>query len=587
MPVLGAATLELNADSAKLEQDLGRAVQNAAAFGTAVGQVMGQAISAGINKLEAMVTQAIDTGDELNKLSQKTGMSVENLSELRVAAQLADVSMNTLKTSVRGLYESISQAGRGKGEKNQAFEAIGLDIEKLKGLKPDELFRTVTERLSQYGDSMERAVIQTKIFGKSGAELSPFINELTRTTAMARQLGITMDTDTAAAAERFKDNMTVGKIASEAMGMRIAQVLLPSLEKLSGFMVENAKNTERLDTVTRAADGGLKILATGVTIVGTAFEIVGGQIGRMAAVFGAVVRGDFKAAAGLAKDTFADVGTAIGEAAGKIHNIWEETGNRVAAGAEANGKKLAAPALAAAEKVKKARKEISEELQHLFAVTDLRAKAGKEMEEVAAESDKFQRSQSEAYAKMVESFDLLRQGRGGDFEEMYRPIEKVAEKTKQANTFARDMGLTFESAFEKAVAGGEKLSVVFKGLLQDIGKIVLRKTVTEPLGNAISGMLSNVDWGSIFSARAEGGPVSSGTPYLVGERGPELFVPNSSGSVVPNGAFGGGGFVANIYAPGADAAQLRRVEAELHQLHNSLEARALGAMRSARVRGMG
>ncbi len=40
--------------------------------------------------------------------------------------------------------------------------------------------------------------------------------------------------------------------------------------------------------------------------------------------------------------------------------------------------------------------------------------------------------------------------------------------------------------------------------------------------------------------RADGGPVSSGTPYMVGERGPELFVPSASGSIVPNGAMGGG-----------------------------------------------
>lgn len=46
--------------------------------------------------------------------------------------------------------------------------------------------------------------------------------------------------------------------------------------------------------------------------------------------------------------------------------------------------------------------------------------------------------------------------------------------------------------------------------------------------------------------RAGGGPVSGGTPYVVGERGPELFVPGSSGSVVPNHALGGGGITLNV-----------------------------------------
>jgi hypothetical protein len=39
--------------------------------------------------------------------------------------------------------------------------------------------------------------------------------------------------------------------------------------------------------------------------------------------------------------------------------------------------------------------------------------------------------------------------------------------------------------------------------------------------------------------RAAGGPVTGGEPYIVGERGPELFVPNRSGNIVPNNALGG------------------------------------------------
>ena len=46
---------------------------------------------------------------------------------------------------------------------------------------------------------------------------------------------------------------------------------------------------------------------------------------------------------------------------------------------------------------------------------------------------------------------------------------------------------------------------------------------------------------SIFSGRASGGPVSANTPYIVGERGPEMFVPNSSGSIVPNNQLSSGG----------------------------------------------
>lgn len=77
---------------------------------------------------------------------------------------------------------------------------------------------------------------------------------------------------------------------------------------------------------------------------------------------------------------------------------------------------------------------------------------------------------------------------------------------------------------------------MLKGVLADIAQIAIKKTITEPLGNFISSSLSGVDFGSLFGGfKAEGGPVSSGRAYMVGERGPELFVPRSSGNIVPNG----------------------------------------------------
>ena len=55
-----------------------------------------------------------------------------------------------------------------------------------------------------------------------------------------------------------------------------------------------------------------------------------------------------------------------------------------------------------------------------------------------------------------------------------------------------------------------------------------------------------------FTPRAFGGPVSGGSPYIVGEKGPELFVPGSSGNIVPNNAMGGANIVVNVDASGSE-----------------------------------
>lgn len=129
----------------------------------------------------------------------------------------------------------------------------------------------------------------------------------------------------------------------------------------------------------------------------------------------------------------------------------------------------------------------------------------------------------------------------------------VADQTKKATSFAEEFGLTFTSAFEDAIVRGGDFRDVLAGIEQDLLRILIRKQITEPLGDFISSGGIGEFFSSLFpvqtidilgdgvygGARANGGPVSSGKTYLVGERGPELFTPTLSGSITPNHALGG------------------------------------------------
>lgn len=75
----------------------------------------------------------------------------------------------------------------------------------------------------------------------------------------------------------------------------------------------------------------------------------------------------------------------------------------------------------------------------------------------------------------------------------------LQETAKKTDDIAKDLGLSFTSAFEDAVVGGKKFSEVLKGLEADIIRIVTRKLVTEPLGNALSSAIGGFDFGSLFS----------------------------------------------------------------------------------------
>lgn len=83
----------------------------------------------------------------------------------------------------------------------------------------------------------------------------------------------------------------------------------------------------------------------------------------------------------------------------------------------------------------------------------------------------------------------------------------------------------------------------FAGLPAKLGKSI--KDAFSSAGSMASSFAGGFTFG--FGKREKGGPVSGQTPYIVGEKGPELFVPSGDGNIVPNHALGGGGATTNIY----------------------------------------
>jgi len=124
-------------------------------------------------------------------------------------------------------------------------------------------------------------------------------------------------------------------------------------------------------------------------------------------------------------------------------------------------------------------------------------------------------------------------------------MEQITVLMEEQSRAAMQAGEMIAFGFEDAILSGEKLSTVLKQLGLDLVRLVFQNVVTAPLAKGLGGFISEA-----LKPRAEGGPVNSGRSYIVGERGPELFVPGSSGSIVPNDAMrsggGGGGPSVNI-----------------------------------------
>ena len=126
--------------------------------------------------------------------------------------------------------------------------------------------------------------------------------------------------------------------------------------------------------------------------------------------------------------------------------------------------------------------------------------------------------------------------------------EILNNKLKEENKVFQDIANTIQdgivSAIDGAIQGTRTLGEVAQSVLSSITSTLIQAGVNSLLG----GIFPN-----IFGKKAKGGPVSSRTPYLVGERGPEIFTPSGSGMITPNHLMGGSStnIVVNVDASGS------------------------------------
>lgn len=158
------------------------------------------------------------------------------------------------------------------------------------------------------------------------------------------------------------------------------------------------------------------------------------------------------------------------------------------------------------------------------------------------------------YAKAVEIWNLITAFFSTTFESISAGItgvlEVISAKWSEIWNGMKDVFSTIWSAiaavFDSVVSGITSAMNTLVGPIQRVIDLAERALslaggVVKSVGGGISSAVSSIiNRGASITGKAIGGPVSGGTPYIVGERGPELFVPGMAGSIVPNHALAGG-----------------------------------------------
>jgi len=221
------------------------------AMAAAVAAIGTAAVATG-KKLFDMATETANIGDEIDKTSQKLGMSAEAYQEWDYVLGQSGVEITSMTTGLKTLTNQIDDAKNGSDKAAERFAKLGISMEDLSTMSREDIFAKVVEGMQGMADSTDRAALANDLFGKSGQNLTPLFNSSAEATEelknKAHELGFVMSDEAVSASAAFNDSLDTLQRTFTGVKNNIMGDLLPSFTEimtgLSELLVggEDAKN---------------------------------------------------------------------------------------------------------------------------------------------------------------------------------------------------------------------------------------------------------------------------------------------------------------------------------------------------------
>jgi hypothetical protein len=249
---LGKGVNTLGASSDGLKGRLGSLLSTVNSFDVGIGG-LAVGIGAAATAMYAGVQNAIEYASSLKDLSQETGVGIETLSVLNVAARQAGIGIDSAANAASKYFIKIAEAANGNKEARKDFERFGIDV-KAAFENPDQALKDLLTKLAAIPNAAERVDAAQKLAGKSGKELAAIALEMDgnwqRLEQTARDLGVTIDRDLADKSDKLGDTFELMKLKAEGAFLDLARGALPELQKavdeLTGKVGDNSGGWQQL-----------------------------------------------------------------------------------------------------------------------------------------------------------------------------------------------------------------------------------------------------------------------------------------------------------------------------------------------------
>lgn len=256
----------------------------------------------------------VSAGDEIHKMSIRTGIAAKELSALGYAARISGADLDTVERSLRYLSAKMMDADQGLAEAQRSFERLGISVKDVDGsLRPTiDVLKEAADKISAMTNETEKSALAGEIFGmRYGPMLIPLLEEgsagITDLMNKAEELGITIDTSSAKAAAEFKDRLEDMKGALGGLTREIGEIFLPVFRNSVVIIIDKVKEWRRamesitpqqkkliaqivlLGTAALGAVGALGLFAKVAVVVKAAGLIIAGTAGLIASPLGLIL----------------------------------------------------------------------------------------------------------------------------------------------------------------------------------------------------------------------------------------------------------------------------------------------------------
>lgn len=496
---IATLTIDIVAKLASLQTGFDKAAQLAERNSKRIEQAFNAAGAAlktafagfGVQQLVQAFNATADGLAKFKDVAEQTGIAVDELSKLEPVARGAGLALEDVGSLSLKLSKALSGVDDESKGAGKALQQIGIELARFKQLGAAEQMQTLARALNNFADDGNKAAIGQAILGREWAKAAGYLKDL----AEAGELNATVTAKQAAAADEYNKQIARVQQNITQLARSIASELIPALNNtfdrfrqidwdkifgagpLPGMMLReygkqldeiNRKELQRAQAVSESAG-------------------VYDELERLMKRSPKPSVGSFTGTAEAVRKATKELAIVTDEYAASIRRAQEEERNRQG------------------EEEKRTAGRAAEERLKL-------------LDKLAEATGRLTRAQQEQIAlaqKLLDVGDITEEDFGLLVLDALPVIKQTNEELQKTTDIARDLGMTFSSAFEDAIVGGKSLQDVIRGLEQDILRLVTRQLVTEPLAKVFTGFAKNIgsDAGG-FLSQLFTGSFASGTDYV-------------------------------------------------------------------------